>query len=39
MTALTLSPAERDIAKAVLAIRQLTEGRSNATCGKTASSF
>jgi hypothetical protein len=31
MTALTLSPAERDIAKAVLAIRQLTEGRSNAT--------
>jgi hypothetical protein len=31
MTALTLSPAETDIGKAVLAIRQLTEGRSNAS--------
>jgi hypothetical protein len=31
VTALTLSPAETGIPKIVLAIRQLTEGRSNAT--------
>ncbi len=30
MTALTLSPAEKDISKVALAVRQLTEGRSNA---------
>jgi hypothetical protein len=30
MPALTLSPAEKDISKIVLAVRQLTEGRSNA---------
>ena len=30
MTALTLPPAEQDISKVVMAVRQLTEGRSNA---------
>src|SRR5262245_4146666 len=30
MTALTLSPAERDLFRIVMAVRQLTEGRSNA---------
>ncbi len=31
MPGLTLSPAERDLYKSVMAVRQLTEGRSNAT--------
>jgi hypothetical protein len=31
MPVLTLSPAEKDISKIVLAVRQLTEGRSNAS--------
>jgi hypothetical protein len=30
MAGITLSPAERDLSRIVLAVRQLTEGRSNA---------
>jgi hypothetical protein len=31
MAGITLSPAERDLFRIVMAVRQLTEGRSNAT--------